>query len=379
VLRHTVGSELAAQAGLPEGSNGLSSQFLHLAFPLAPSEQAPFAARRLPAVLVSLNGDRTAAPGEATSEAQIDALGRAVVSSVNALDSGPQLSAPSSDLIYSGQVIPAWAIRLLVLALVVPVVLATVDGLARARRRGHAILPWIVWVLAAALPFIGAALLVRGMRAVGLIDAAPPGPLAAGQVALHGRAVAILAALVCLIALGLVVLRPLVLRVARARALGAFFDVAGPGAASALLLTLCAVTLSIWWANPFAALLLVPALHLWLWAAGSERRLPRGLMLALLLGGLVLPALAVWGYVGALGVSGPEAAWSAVLLLAGGGVSLTAAVQLSIAVGCGVCMTLIAVRAMRHPRRRPVPVTVRGPVSYAGPGSLGGTESALRR
>jgi hypothetical protein len=25
------------------------------------------------------------------------------------------------------------------------------------------------------------------------------------------------------------------------------------------------------------------------------------------------------------------------------------------------------------------PVTVRGPVTYAGPGSLGGTESALRR
>jgi len=29
--------------------------------------------------------------------------------------------------------------------------------------------------------------------------------------------------------------------------------------------------------------------------------------------------------------------------------------------------------------RRPRDVTVRGPVTYAGPGSLGGTESALRR
>jgi hypothetical protein len=43
-------------------------------------------------------------------------------------------------------------------------------------------------------------------------------------------------------------------------------------------------------------------------------------------------------------------------------------------------MTLIALRALRQPRSAPTPpVSVRGPVSYAGPGSLGGTESALRR
>jgi len=29
--------------------------------------------------------------------------------------------------------------------------------------------------------------------------------------------------------------------------------------------------------------------------------------------------------------------------------------------------------------QQPLDVTVRGPVTYAGPGSLGGTESALRR
>jgi hypothetical protein len=260
------------------------------------------------------------------------------------------------------------------------VLVATVDGLARARRRGHTILPWIVWVLSAALPFVLAALAARGLRVIGVIDAAPPGPLGGDALALHGRAIVILVALGCVIVGGLVGLRPLVLRAARTRAIGAFLDIGGPGAASALLLVLCAVTLSIWWANPLAAALLVPALHLWLWAAGAQRRLPRGLMLALLLGGLLLPALAVLGYAGEVGLGASQAAWSAVLLVAGGGVSLTAAIQCSIAVGCGVSMVLIALRAMgRQPRREPAPVTVRGPVSYAGPGSLGGTESALRR
>jgi hypothetical protein len=178
---------------------------------------------------------------------------------------------------------------------------------------------------------------------------------------------------------GLVVLRPLVLRIARARAVAAFLDVGGPGAASALLLVLCAVTLAVWWANPFAAALLVPALHLWLWAAGAQRRLPRALVIGLLLGGLVLPVLAVLLYAGELGLSLPQAAWNGVLLIAGGGMSLSGAFAASIVIGCGVSMTLIALRALRQPRPEPMPVTVRGPVSYAGPGSLGGTGSALRR
>jgi len=33
----------------------------------------------------------------------------------------------------------------------------------------------------------------------------------------------------------------------------------------------------------------------------------------------------------------------------------------------------------RQPRPEEMPVTVRGPITYAGPGSLGGTKSALRR
>jgi hypothetical protein len=182
------------------------------------------------------------------------------------------------------------------------------------------------------------------------------------------------------VVLGLAFVRPLVLRIARARSVGAFLDIGGPGAGAALLLVLCAVSLSIWLVNPFAAALLTPALHLWLWGAGSERRLPRALTVALLVGGLVAPILAVLFYAEELGLGITQTAWSAVLLVAGGGVGLRAAFEWSIVLGCAASMTLIAIRALRQPRSAPAqPVTVRGPVSYAGPGSLGGTESALRR
>ncbi len=347
---------------------------------MASTEQAPFGDRGAPAVLLSMSSERPPTAHEPISEAQIDALGRSVLSTIDALDSGPQVSAPSAYLLYSGQLIPGWAVRLLVLALILPVLAATIDGLARARRRGHGIVRWLVWVLAGALPFVLAVLVIRVLRMTGLIDAAPPGPLAGGAVAVHGRALAILAVLAAVIVVGLFAVRPLVLRVARARAVGAFLDIGGPGAAAALLLVLCAVALAIWLANPFAAAPLVPALHLWLWAAGSSRRLPRALTVALLLGGLVLPALAVAFYAEELGLGVGQAAWSAVLLVAGGGVGLRAALEWSIVLGCVASMTLIAVRELRQPRSAPVaPVTVRGPVSYAGPGSLGGTKSALRR
>ena len=67
------------------------------------------------------------------------------------------------------------------------------------------------------------------------------------------------------------------------------------------------------------------------------------------------------------------------LLLAGGGVGVVAALEWSVVLGCTFSVVAIAVQAARQPQPEDAPVTIRGPVTYAGPGSLGGTESALRR
>jgi hypothetical protein len=99
----------------------------------------------------------------------------------------------------------------------------------------------------------------------------------------------------------------------------------------------------------------------------------------LLLAGLALPALVIATYATTLALGPLEAAWSFVLLLAGGGVGVVTALLWSLVVGCTFSVFVIALHAAREPRPEEVPVTVRGPVTYAGPGSLGGTESALRR
>jgi len=377
VLRNTMAAALAAQTSLPAGSTGLAGQIAHLAFPMAASEQAPFGDSGDPAVLLSTSSEQGPAANESTSLGSISGFGAAVTQAISALDSGPELQAPSSYLSFDGKSIPAWAVRFLVLTMIVAVLGATIDGLARARRRGHPITRWVVWVLSAALPFALAALVVFGANVAGLIGSAPPGPVGGGALTLHGGAIALLAVVALVILVGGLWLRPLIVR---AIALGPGpFEPYGAGAAAGLLLVLTVVALALWVTNPFAALLLVPALHLWMWIVVPDVRVPTPAMIMLLLAGLAAPVLIALYYAVSLGLDPAQLAWSWVLLLAGGAVGLVSALEWSIVVGCALSVIAIAVRAARQPRPEPVPVTIRGPVSYAGPGSLGGTKSALRR
>jgi hypothetical protein len=139
------------------------------------------------------------------------------------------------------------------------------------------------------------------------------------------------------------------------------------------------VALIIWLSNPFAAALLVPALHLWMWAVGPEPRARRAILAGLVVAGLAAPALVLAYWVLSLGLTPAGAAWSLVLMIAGGYVGLLTAVLCSIFAGCAISAALIVAPAVRQPDRDDIPLTIRGPVTYAGPGSLGGTESALRR
>jgi hypothetical protein len=330
-------------------------------------------------VLLSLSGQRGPAAGAATSQARIGSLGRAVLQAVNALDNGSQVPSPSTYLMWSAKVIPAWAVRLLVLVLILPVAAATVDGAARVRRRGLPLGRWLVWTLSWAVPFVLAVLVVALARALGEVGVASPTPVQGGTVPLGSSGLLTLVGLGLVIAGGLVWLRPLVVHLAgpspRQRAKGA----QRAAAAAALLLVLCAVALAVWWTNPFAALLLLPALHLWLWVVVPDVRLPTPVSVALLVAGLALPALALAYYAVTLGLGPVGVAWSWVLLLTGGAVSWSAAIAWSVVLGCALGAVVIAVGYARAPAPEAPPITVRGPVTYAGPGSLGGTKSALRR
>lgn len=380
MLRNTVAGALSAQAGISAGANSLGGQIAHLAFPMSSSEQAPLNSAGEPAVLLSLSGQRAPAADEPTSVGRIAGMGRAVLESLSALDGGQALPAPSAYLVWSGKIVPAWAIRLLALMLILPVAAATIDGLARARRRGYPIGRWVAWVLAAGLPFCLAALVVIALtREVGLVGLAPATPIEGGTVSPGASGDLTLCGLALVIVGGLVWLRRLVVHLLGPSPRQRADHTQRAGAAAAVMLVLCAVCLAVWWSNPFAALLLAPALHFWLLVVAPEVRLPVAGSAVLLLAGLTLPLLALAYYSVTLGLGVLGTAWSGVLLLAGGAVGWSAALEWSLVGGCVLSVMVIALRARRAPKPESAPITVRGPVGYAGPGSLGGTESALRR
>ena len=157
------------------------------------------------------------------------------------------------------------------------------------------------------------------------------------------------------------------------------------GASLAVMLVLLGVALLVWLFNPFACLLLVPAVHLWLLAVELGLRSPSrarvARLLAVVLGALPLVLLLVL-YSRELGLGPGELAESVVLGLAGGQVGPLAALLWSAAFGCMVAGVSLAPTPLLPMGTGPTDwteVSTRGPTSYAGPGSLGGTESALRR
>jgi len=150
------------------------------------------------------------------------------------------------------------------------------------------------------------------------------------------------------------------------------------GLAVATGVWICGLAAITWAMNPYAAGVLVLATHLWLFAAGGWRRWPA---IAAVVIGLV-PIVLVAVYYGlALDLGPLGLAWGAALA-AGSGAGLWSTLLLAgvLAALAGVIRVLLARRRIaRDETPSGAGIKTRGPVSYAGPGSLGGTESALRR
>jgi hypothetical protein len=120
-------------------------QLLDLAFPFSLYEQAPLVAAGIPAVTITTAGDRppdpmTDTPGRASSRAsaaRLSEIGQASEQLLAALDQGaPEPRGASSSYIYlGGRFVHGWAIQLVLIAALLPALVAIVDLFARCRRR----------------------------------------------------------------------------------------------------------------------------------------------------------------------------------------------------------------------------------------------------
>jgi hypothetical protein len=369
---------LRLEGGLKPGSAGPFAQFARQAFPYTTGEQGEFVERGLPAVLVSASGERGPGGERAVKPARMAAMGRAVLRSITALDANHQETPRPADEVYvASKVLPGWAVRLVTGALIIPVLIAAIDGLARVRRRRHPAGMWVIWILSAALPFAGALAFGFLLRFTGLMPTPPPGPSPAGAVPVDLSALVVMGVLALVAAVGWLAIRPPVLRMWGVRG-----DPGSPGAAAALALVMVGTVSAIWLVNPFAAALLLPALHGWmLITASPEIQIRRGAALSVV-GVTLLPvALLALYLMIALGYGPVSLVWNVLLFAVGGGAGLPALVAWCLLAACLISVvSIVRSRARFGPDAAPeVKPSTRGPITYAGPGSLGGTRSALRR
>jgi hypothetical protein len=376
-LQRTLADAVAHEAGTNPGAPSALGQLAHLTFPLTVGEQGALDAAGIPAVLLQVSGERGPSPREPVSLERLEGSGRAVLSAVDALDAAPDISSTmETGVQLQRKTLPAWALQLVLASLLLGPLFVAVDGLARMRRRRAPVGRWMLWTLTCALPFFACAVFAYLLGRLGILAAAPPTLPTLAALPLDGSAVAALIAIALVLGLAWVEWRTLVGRLGW----GSRPDPEVAGLST--LLVLLAVALLVWALDPFAALLFVPAVHLWLLLAAPELR-PRPLGSLALVGlGLAPVLLLVVFYAHQLGLGPGEVAWTAVLLVAGGHVGLSGALLWSIAFGCAAAAVMLCVTqpfAPRGPSSDDFEITIRGPMSYAGPGSLGGTESALRR
>ena len=198
---------------------------------------------------------------------------------VGAIDAAVPASRPTpTGIVTLRNVLPDWGVRLVVGTLLLPALLAALDAFFRARRRRVAIAPWLAWLAVAAVPLLVAWLWLRALGAAGLLDARRTRRWCRARYPVQTSGIVALASAAVAAALATwgvrFAARALAGRTQEDESAGNGRRRPAPGVeglAVATCVWLCAVVTVAWVLNPYAAGLLIPAAHLWLFAAGGWR------------------------------------------------------------------------------------------------------------
>jgi hypothetical protein len=379
-LQRTVAESIRQELDRAAEESGAFGQLARLSFPVGIGAQGVLLEHGYESVRISGSGELPSTgdgPIGAIDEDRLGTLGRATLRTVTAIDQGPrQSSGPDSYVLVGSQVLPGWVLALLGGTLLLPVFVTAIDAFARARRRGLAVVPWLRWVGAWTAPFLGGLALAEVLALAGATPTPPPAPVPPAYLPLDGAALGVLGGVAAAMVSAFALARFLAARPDRT-----LLPPVAPGAGVALALVLSVCSLMLWLANPFAGLLAVPAAHLWMLtvlARPAPRRRVRAAMIAV---GALPPLLVAVYYLATLSMNPLEGTWYLLLLVTGHSVGFVTSVLACAMLGALAGAAEIAFRTPDHAeqQQRDERPTVYGPGAYAGPGSLGGTESALRR
>jgi len=341
---------VADQADRAPGGRGTFADLARLAMPSAAGDQSVLIAEGVDTIAFSSAGERPLpperdAPDDFDPEVMTE-FGSAALATVLVLDQATTSldHGPDAYVGFSGSLIPGWSIAVMALALILPAGLAAVDGVARAARRRFGLIRSLAWAVGLALPPLATVVAIYVLAVMGLI-VRPLYPFDPGRFGL-GLGELVILLLLAATLVGGYLFTGLGHPPRRAR---------GEALVPALGAAAVAGALVSWLLNPYLALLLVPAAHVWLVAA--RRRPPsRALTLGLAALALLPAALALKVSAGAVG-AGP---WDLVLMIADGHIGTLAVIALCPLVGALVGLVILAwseIRAGASAPRSGVPRT----------------------
>ena len=327
-LQRTLANSVRQEVGSSAGGSGALGQLARLSFPLGIGAQGVLLEQGYDAVRLSGSGELPPDEGgtdEALDQDRLGALGRATLRTLSAVDEGPRPErGPDSYVQAVSQVLPGLVLTLLAGSLLLPVLVASVDAFARARRRQVDVLKWLRWLGAWVAPFLAALAVAEILALVGATPEPPPAPVPPGVLPVDGAALGVMAGIAVAMALAFLLARWLA-----SRPDPELEHPTEAGSGVALALAIAVGSLLLWLVNPYAGLLTVPAAHLWMLLA-LTRPLPSRRVRAVLIAIGVAPAVLVGIYhLFALSIDPVEGAWYLLMLITGHSVGFVTAL-----IGC---------------------------------------------
>jgi hypothetical protein len=288
-LVETAAQRVLEQTGTRPAHPGALFQLVDLAFPYTLYEQGPLLAHGIPALTLTSGGERPPAAfvdrPDQLDGLRLAQLGRSAQQLLRWLDFGAELAPGTSRYVYFGpRILPGWAIELVLLAALLPFLLAAVDLFALCRRRHIPLAPALRSYRSRAALWLWVAAVFELFALMGVWPGAPSVPLPPDAAPVTHWPIGGLLGLLALAGLGWLVVRA---RLVPRRPVSATEELAGTTAA---LLALAVVGLLVVATNPFALLFLLPSLHAWLWLPHARTQ-PMWVRVAVLAAGLLGPLL----------------------------------------------------------------------------------------
>ncbi len=342
-LQRTAADSIREELGDSGEGSGALGQFARLSFPIGIGSQGVLLEQGYDAVRISGSGELPPegnGPPEAIDPDMLGSLGRATLRTVTAVDQGPRPGhGPTSYIQAVSQVLPGWVLSLLAGSLLLPVLVASVDAFARARRRHIDVLRWMRWLGAWVAPFLAALAVAQLLALVGATPSPPPAPVPPDVLPLDGPALGVLAGVLVAMVLAFFLARWLA-----ARPDAELMEELDLGAGVALALMIAAGSLLLWFVNPYAGLLVVPAAHLWMLLALTRPLPPRRARAVLIAIGVAPALLVAVYYMFALSVDPLSGLWYLLMLVTGQSVGILTSLIACVMLAAGCATVEMAIR-----------------------------------